>query len=212
MSLYESTVRIPAVLAVDASVAEGEQDLVFEIRYQACNDVTCMSPETMLLNTKISIKASEADVASSENSREIVPEEQVEKIVPETANTKNTGSTTIIKEEPVQDQDEKENPFKNKNILVVLLIVFVMGLALNLTPCVYPLIPITMGYFLAQKNTVTGASGCDVCAGIGDHVFHYRDPCRVRRFHDGLFAGASGHIDFLCCPDAGVIAEYVRTV
>jgi thiol:disulfide interchange protein DsbD len=153
MSLYESTVRIPAVLAVNSAVKEGEQDLAFEINYQACNDVTCMSPETLLLNTKISIKAPEVSEAASENLSEPAATQQEAQLISETTEMENTGSTAIVKEEPIQDQQEKENPFQNKNILVVLLIVFVMGLALNLTPCVYPLIPITMGYFLAQKET-----------------------------------------------------------
>ncbi len=37
-------------------------------------------------------------------------------------------------------------------LLVQLAIVFLAGLALNLTPCVYPLIPITVGFFAAQRE------------------------------------------------------------
>ncbi len=37
-------------------------------------------------------------------------------------------------------------------LLAQLAIVFLAGLALNLTPCVYPLIPITVGFFAAQKE------------------------------------------------------------
>ena len=37
-----------------------------------------------------------------------------------------------------------------------MLFVFVGGLALNLTPCVYPLIPITIGYFGGQSEGSTG--------------------------------------------------------
>ena len=32
------------------------------------------------------------------------------------------------------------------------LLVFLGGLALNLTPCVYPVIPITIGFFASQAN------------------------------------------------------------
>ena len=35
-------------------------------------------------------------------------------------------------------------------MVVALLLIFAGGLALNLTPCVYPLIPITISYFGAQ--------------------------------------------------------------
>jgi thiol:disulfide interchange protein DsbD len=37
-----------------------------------------------------------------------------------------------------------------------LLAIFVLGLALNLTPCVYPLIPITIGYFSQQSGASRG--------------------------------------------------------
>ncbi len=42
--------------------------------------------------------------------------------------------------------------FANTGLLLQLAVVFLAGLALNLTPCVYPLIPITVGFFAAQKQ------------------------------------------------------------
>jgi thiol:disulfide interchange protein DsbD len=42
--------------------------------------------------------------------------------------------------------------FQSAGLLLRLGIAFVIGLGLNLTPCVYPLIPITIGFFLAQKE------------------------------------------------------------
>jgi len=42
--------------------------------------------------------------------------------------------------------------FVTGGLALQLLIVFVAGLGLNLTPCVYPLIPITVGFFSAQKT------------------------------------------------------------
>jgi len=42
--------------------------------------------------------------------------------------------------------------FARTGLLLQLAIVFLAGLALNLTPCVYPLIPITVGFFAAQRG------------------------------------------------------------
>ncbi|MEW5912964.1 MAG: cytochrome c biogenesis protein CcdA [Thermodesulfobacteriota bacterium] len=39
------------------------------------------------------------------------------------------------------------DPFGDQSVWWVLMLVFAGGLGLNLTPCVYPLIPITVGYF-----------------------------------------------------------------
>ncbi len=42
--------------------------------------------------------------------------------------------------------------FAQSGLILQLAIVFLAGLALNLTPCVYPLIPITVGFFAAQRR------------------------------------------------------------
>ena len=40
-----------------------------------------------------------------------------------------------------------QDPYAGKSLILILALVFAGGLALNLTPCVYPLIPITVGFF-----------------------------------------------------------------
>ena len=42
-------------------------------------------------------------------------------------------------------------------LIMVLAAVFVGGIALNLTPCIYPLIPITVSYFGGRSETVRGS-------------------------------------------------------
>ena len=142
MSLYEGLVEMKARLFVDQSMPEGEKELEFIISYQACNDITCMSPETIVLRHPVSILAPT--------------------VLDNDLRSEDPSQGGIQQDEPIQGTDKVEqidipetdnNPFQNRSIFVVLLLVFAMGLALNLTPCVYPLIPITMGYFLAQKDS-----------------------------------------------------------
>ena len=40
----------------------------------------------------------------------------------------------------------------NGGLLLLLISTFIGGMALNLTPCVYPLIPITIAYFAGQSQ------------------------------------------------------------
>jgi thiol:disulfide interchange protein DsbD len=44
----------------------------------------------------------------------------------------------------------------SRGLLLTLVVVFVLGLALNLTPCVYPLIPITIAFFSSQSEGKRG--------------------------------------------------------
>lgn len=46
--------------------------------------------------------------------------------------------------------------FGSKGLLLTFLLVFLGGLALNLTPCIYPLIPITISYFGGQSEGKKG--------------------------------------------------------
>jgi thioredoxin:protein disulfide reductase len=47
--------------------------------------------------------------------------------------------------------------FGDRSLLATLLLVFIGGLALNLTPCVYPMIPITIAYFGGQAQGKKGS-------------------------------------------------------
>ncbi|MCF7832253.1 MAG: protein-disulfide reductase DsbD [Candidatus Marinimicrobia bacterium] len=144
MSLYEGEISIPALLKVNPAAESGKQDIKIIISYQACNDLTCMSPETITINTSVNIIAIEIpETVKNDKSDEEIKE------IPKISEIK---SSVIPEKEEIKENTQK-GPFQNKSLFVILLLVFVMGLALNLTPCVYPLIPITMGYFLAQKES-----------------------------------------------------------
>jgi thiol:disulfide interchange protein DsbD len=51
-----------------------------------------------------------------------------------------------------------EDGLAGKSLPILLGLVFVSGLALNLTPCVYPLIPITLGFFSRQTGGSKGGT------------------------------------------------------
>ena len=55
------------------------------------------------------------------------------------------------------------DPFAGQSFWWVIALVFVGGLGLNLTPCVYPLIPITVGYF-GGRSTGKGGLIADALA------------------------------------------------
>lgn len=50
-----------------------------------------------------------------------------------------------------------DDPYAGQSLALTLLLVFLGGLALNLTPCVYPLIPITVSYFGGRAEGQRGA-------------------------------------------------------
>lgn len=136
--LYDGLVKIPAVL-LPAEGKMGNVDFTVTMRYQACNDVSCLAPETV---SKIFTVHIIKDTLS-----QIEPE-----LASADLNDNSEINTTITQQTDTPAQTT-QNPFEGRSIVLVLFSVFALGLGLNLTPCVYPLIPITMSYFISQKSS-----------------------------------------------------------
>lgn len=101
------------------------------LEYQPCNDTQCLPPATALFRT-----AGAAAVAP--------------------ASELPGGAVPLAAAPAAADSAAPESEFAQKvadrGYLLVLLSVFVGGLALNLTPCVYPVIPLTVGFFGRQSE------------------------------------------------------------
>ncbi len=139
LSVWEGTVHKGALIDVDLNTAPGNYSLIIELEYQACNDISCQAP-TYISDT---INVVVADKTSPVNS---INEEKFVNI--DLSYTENT-SEEKVESDPISDALE------DSGLLIGLLFVFLGGLALNLTPCVYPLIPITVGYFGGQSEGST---------------------------------------------------------
>ncbi len=134
VSVYDGEIVIGALIQIDKTIPEGEYRIPIKLKYQACNDQTCMPPTSVSDTLVISV-------------------------------VNENGSVQEINNELFKDLDLSQNPsignkdensiastLESSGIVLSLLFVFLGGLALNLTPCVYPLIPITIGYFGGQSE------------------------------------------------------------
>lgn len=127
------TIGIPATLLQSAPIEPTTLDL--QLRYQACNDEQCLFPETLSVTIQI-------DVVS----------------VAETAQQANEAIfTNIAFETPTDTSSEGEGgiagALSGGKLWLAFLLVFAGGIVTSLTPCVYPLIPITVSIFGANEST-----------------------------------------------------------
>ena len=136
VSVYEGDIIIHGDINVPSETQLGNYELYLEMTYQACNNMSCMAPVTLrdTINIEVVSKQTPVNQINSEIFSEIS--------VPVKENTKDEGSLA--------------DTLESSGIFFSLFIVFLGGLALNLTPCVYPLIPITIGYFGGQSEGSTG--------------------------------------------------------
>lgn len=139
LSVWEGTIYKGALIEVDSATIPGDYQLVIKIQYQACNEMSCQAPTSISDTINIEV----ADKTSPVNS---INEEKFVDI-----DLSYTEASSVEKAE----SDPISNALEGNGLLIGLLFVFLGGLALNLTPCVYPLIPITVGYFGGQSEGST---------------------------------------------------------
>ena len=137
LSVYDGTFAISVPVTWDAS--KPAPPLSGSVEYQACDDTRCLAPASVKFRTGPAAAGEPASAAADPLAA--VPLSQARAGGAATA----AGSTRDF-----GDMLDKNGMF------LVLLSIFVGGLALNLTPCVYPVIPLTVGFFGGQSDGSKG--------------------------------------------------------
>ncbi|MCF7801903.1 MAG: thioredoxin family protein [Candidatus Marinimicrobia bacterium] len=104
------------------------------VSYQACDDRTCLIP--VEIPFQISLEIVPLGTAIEPQHPAIFSEAAQSEVV--------AGGETVS---GTLDSDNIAGLVDDKGLFLTFLLIFLGGLALNLTPCVYPLIPITVSFF-----------------------------------------------------------------
>ncbi len=146
VSVYEKDFIIEAKVKVPETAKPGSYKLNIALNYQACNNSTCLPPNSVSQSVPFEIYASQSDSLQGKDTIA----QKYDMMLGET----NRSAEDLQKAE-IQQTDSTASDFEKSGLLLSLILVFLGGLALNLTPCVYPLIPITVGYFGGQSEGST---------------------------------------------------------
>jgi thiol:disulfide interchange protein DsbD len=138
VSVFEENFVIGLLINIDKSLSPGNYKIPIQLKYQACNNQSCMPPTSITDTIQISVVDSNT-VINQINKDEFKNLDLSEASVYPSTNGNKIAST-----------------LESSGLFLSLLFMFIGGLALNLTPCVYPLIPITVGYFGGQSEGRTG--------------------------------------------------------
>ncbi len=123
LKVYQGNVRITTTLTVDKDFAGSEVSVSAHLRYQACTDTTCAPPRTATAHLVLPV----ADRAEA-------------------------GVTQLPSIAPI-DGPDLTVWWIERGQLATLLFIALLGLGLNFTPCVYPLISVTLAYFGRQSQS-----------------------------------------------------------
>lgn len=166
LSVFERDFYVLGSLAVSMDAAPGKWKVKGGVEYQACNDALCLPPQTAAFEIGMEI------AAAGERYKKLNGD-LVEKV---TASVLRKGARG----------GPLAGGFGSQGLFVTFLLVFAGGLALNLTPCVYPLIPITIGFFGGQSS---GRKG-----GLVVHAALYVLGMSVTYSVLGVFAALTGSL------------------
>jgi cytochrome c biogenesis protein CcdA len=199
LPVFDGDFVIGVELQIDKSAAVGPHALTVHLRYQACNNLQCLVPESVHNQWVIPVVTSDADVTptTSDVFQGIAFGQGAPPPAPTAADRKtrpapralpasDLGASARLDQFTVQGSPasgylatsdfltfihDAENGvthgglFEGRGPLAILLIVFIGGLALNLTPCVLPMIPINLAIIGAgaragnkQRGFVLGAT------------------------------------------------------
>jgi thiol:disulfide interchange protein len=126
-------------IAISAEAPAGELELAAQARYQACSDTQCLRPVRKTATAKIEIVSGAGQAAMT------VPPGYVEVALGERPAAGQAGPVKISAQQ-------------NQGLTQFLAVAFGFGLAAVFTPCVFPMIPITMSFFLKRGAATRGES------------------------------------------------------
>jgi thiol:disulfide interchange protein DsbD len=176
MAIYEGTVKVTAEITLAPDFKGTELAIEGAVGYQACDASTCLPPAEAKFSRKVAVMPARAEAGATgtaqgaadqkaepaKDRKEDAPaidEAIAKQKAADIAAAQKTGA-------PVEKAAAtKASPFGDKSLLLTFLLVFLGGLALNLTPCIYPLIPITISYFGGQAEGKKG--------GVVTHAIFY---------------------------------------
>jgi thiol:disulfide interchange protein DsbD len=156
VALFSGEILVRGTLALPEDTPHGEHVLKGKISYQACSVSSCLPPESIPLSISLTV-------------------------VPPGSATKAVNQETFL----AYEKGISTGMVVGTGLWLTLIGFFVGGLALNLTPCIYPLIPITVSYFGGREQG-RGATAI--------HAFLYLAGLAVMNSILGVWASLSGRM------------------
>ncbi len=127
VSVYEGRTVMLTQGRLAENIAPGAAGISGHLSYQACDDLSCLAPR--VINLEIPL--------------EIVEHGQTLKLINQDIFDQATSWTS---------DELRAKKVIERGLPQAVIAFFLFGLALNLTPCVYPVIPITVGFFVSQSE------------------------------------------------------------
>ncbi len=140
---FEGLVDFEVPVQVGQHLPPGLYEVPLEVRFMACNDRLCLPPKTVLVPVSVQVDRDVQDsVANLADSAEVAQERKSIEI---------DGSGEVSSQLAVVDPQNLR--VMRSSLLAYILFAMAGGWLALLTPCVFPMIPITVSYFTKRETT-----------------------------------------------------------
>ena len=126
VKIYKKKAELSSLVSFKGSVDPGQYSIVLTVFYQGCSEATCFLPMRKKFTVPITVTA-----AAVNNTR---------------------GNDPDMDAEEGRELTAFEKTIKNKGLFGALLFAFLAGIGLSFTPCIYPMIPITVAIIGGQET------------------------------------------------------------
>lgn len=137
LHVYEGRVPVYLDFRTSSNLEPGTYEMTGTVRVQACDDQNCLAPSNLPVTLQFEV------------AEEGTPVQQINSEIFEGYEAASAASDISIQPESV---NEVEAMFQERGMLLAFLALFFIGLALNLTPCVYPMLSVTVSIFGGQND------------------------------------------------------------
>ncbi|TKG88899.1 disulfide bond formation protein DsbD [Puteibacter caeruleilacunae] len=124
------------------------------VEFMSCNDETCTPPMEADFEFKLEASAGKTAKVAKPAQKEVVKAETivpaVKSVEKEEEKKEVIAAAKIEKASPVQQQESKE---ESGSLWVFFALAFLGGLAAIVTPCVFPMIPMTVSFFMHSSES-----------------------------------------------------------
>ena len=158
---YEHSVTFTQNVKVKETTKPGTYTIEFGITFMSCNDRLCLPPKTVKNTFTIAVAAAETGTADhAPSAQDQVAENQTKiEVIPDTAKKSSAATAPPQSKSGLAsgDAQDVENA-KAKGFWAYVGLAMSVGALALLTPCVFPMIPITVSFF-TKRPTISKSRG-----------------------------------------------------
>lgn len=166
---FETRADFTLNVAVKPDAVAGAQKVILRVSFQACDDHQCLPPRTRPVEADLTVTAGGAGVASADPLMAILnqagrPDSTASEPLPAVTPTPQMSPAPASEPAPVSEPAVGtetgamgvERDERKRGLLGYILFAMGVGFLSLLTPCVFPMIPITVSFFTKREERTTG--------------------------------------------------------